>query len=208
MHSVDYGADVLIGNLADGVVIGVGDIEIAGRIDRDRDGIVQLRAGCGSAVAGGTGAETRAARKGRNGSGRGYLADNIVAGVSDVQISRPVQRDTYGVIQLGAAGCFTIPAIAGGAGSGDGGDGSIGGFAHAMVCAIGDVNASRRVDGNAAGLVELRRSRRAVVAGKARGVVSRNGADDVLLAEQARGESDRRREKPKFHEIRRPSKVK
>ena len=108
-------------DLADHVVVTVGDEQVARGIDGDAAGVVQLGGGRGSVVAAVTGGAV--AGDGDDVAGRlDHLADHVVADVGDEQVARGVDGDADGVVQLGGGRGPVVAAVTGGAVAGDGDD--------------------------------------------------------------------------------------
>src|SRR5580700_3403860 len=78
-------------DLADALVVGIGDVDIAGTVDRDSHWVIELGAGGGSAVAGR--AYRAVARDRSDGAGGVDLADAVVVRVRNIQIAGNVHCD-------------------------------------------------------------------------------------------------------------------
>ena len=81
------------------------------------------------------------------------LADAVVAGVGDEQVSGGVHRDAIGPVQFGGGGLSAVAAIAQGSVAGDGGNDARGGvdLADAVVVGVGDEQVAAGVHRDAAG---------------------------------------------------------
>ena len=150
------------GDLADGVVEGVGDEQVAGAVEGDALRVVELRAGGGAAVSGEP-AEAAAGLAGGVVAGHGGddagpgvdPADDVAGGVGDVQVAVCVQRDAGGLVQPGEGGRAAVAGVAGGAVAGDGDGLALGGDLHdPVVVGVGDVQVAVRVDGDVLGVVQ------------------------------------------------------
>ena len=129
---------------ADAVVGGVGDVEIAGGVEGDGSGEVELGGGCGgvvSAEAGGGSGDG-----GDDVGGEVYGADAVVVGVGDVEGGGGEGEALWGV-ELGGGGGAVVAGEALGAGSGDGGDVAEGvDLADDVVAGFGDVEIAGGVE--------------------------------------------------------------
>ena len=96
-----HGGDHSVRDLADAVVTGVGDVQVAGGIHGDAVGIIQLGAGGRAAVA--ADSLDPVSRHGGDHPIRD-LADAAVTGVGDVQVAGGIHGDAGGIVQLGAGG--------------------------------------------------------------------------------------------------------
>src|SRR5439155_190426 len=99
--------------LADLVVVGVGDVDVARAVDRDPFWKVELGGGRGRPVA----ARRRRARARvavasdrRDRPARGQLADLVVVGIGDVDVARAVDRDPGWKVELGGGRGRAVPA--------------------------------------------------------------------------------------------------
>jgi hypothetical protein len=116
--SADLAAGVHLAHAGVGIVC---DVEVAGAIERDARWLVQTSAGGGSAIA----AERVFAVPGNGGDdvrGKTYLADPVVAGVSNVEVSGLVYGDAEGSEDFSAGGKATVTGISAGASARYGGD--------------------------------------------------------------------------------------
>src|SRR6202042_2392064 len=122
----DGGDDAGRGDLADGVVEGVSDEQVAGAVDGDALRVVQLGAGGGAAVAGES-AEPVAGLVGGEVAGHGGddpglgvdPADDVVGRVGDIQVAVGVHREAGGGVQLRERGQAPVSGVAGRAVAGD-----------------------------------------------------------------------------------------
>ena len=164
-------------NLADALVIRIGDVQVESRIHGDASGRVQLGAGGQSVVA----AESfRPVSRHRGDRSIENHADALVRGVGDVQVAGGIHGDALGILQLGAGGRAVVAAVARRPVSRHGGDESIGDLADAVVPRVGDVDdAAGGIHGDAGGRVQLGAGGRAVVAAVASRSVSRYQGQDT-----------------------------
>ena len=80
-------------DLADAVVVGVGDVEVSGRIDGERGGRIQGRGGGEASVA--AVALDPVAGDGGDDAAGAYFPDNVVPGLSEVEIAIGVEGDGF-----------------------------------------------------------------------------------------------------------------
>src|SRR5207244_4239877 len=125
------GADEARGrHLADALVVGIDDEDVAAGIDRHPGGVIEFGAGGRPAVA----AEAAVPAAGGAAAGDGadeargrHLADALVVGIDDEDVAAGIDRHPGGVIEFGAGGRPAVAAeaavpAAGGAAAGDGAD--------------------------------------------------------------------------------------
>src|ERR1019366_9345319 len=172
-----HGRDHAVRNLADAMVVLVGDVQVAGGIHGDARGIVQLGAGGRAVVA------AEACRP-TSGHGRDHavrnLADAMVVLVGDVQVAGGINGDARGIVQLGAGGRAVVADVAGRPIAGNGSDHPIRDLADAVITIVGNVQVAGWVHGDAGGSVQLGADGRAVVAAEALRPVSRHGGDHPI----------------------------
>src|SRR5581483_11973860 len=156
------GADGAAGShFPDDVIAEIGDVQIAGGIDGEADGSVQLRVGGGAAVA--RVSDAAAAGDCRDGAA-GDFAHAGGQRVGDVDVAGAIDGETFRGIQLGAGGRAVIAAEARRAVAGEIGDGPVGGdFADDVVIGVGDVEVACRIHGDGLRAVQLRFRGRAAI---------------------------------------------
>lgn len=172
-------------HLADAVVEGVGDIEVAAVVHGHARRSIQLGAGGGAAVA--TIAARTIAGDGADGAAAIYLANAVVKAVSNVEVAAAVHGHAYRVSKLGVGGGAAVAALAARTIAGDGVDGAAAiHLANAVVIAVGDVEVAAVVHGHAPRDIKLGvRGGAAVPTSAARTVASdgEDGAGAVYLAD-------------------------
>src|SRR5580704_5981377 len=94
-------------DLTDALVVGIGDVDIAGTVDRDSHWVIKLGAGGGPEVA--ARAYCTVARD-RSDGAAADLADAIVVRVRNVEVAGNVHCDAVGAIKLGAGGGSAVAA--------------------------------------------------------------------------------------------------
>ena len=148
------------GHLADAVVDLVADVDVPGGIHDDLPRDVELRRGRLSAVA-------REPGRARAGDGRDVpaddLPDTVVERVGDVDRSLRVDGDAAGSVQLRGGGLPAVARVSSGTRPRDRRDDPAAHLPDSVVVRVGDVQVPWRVDGDAARVVELRRSRLSAV---------------------------------------------
>ena len=150
-------------HLADAVVVGIGDVEVACAVHRHAIGQVETRLSCRAAVL----AEPTTTRNGGDRPDGIDLADAAVVAIGDVEVARAVHRHAIGIVETRLSCRAAIPAETVLPRSRNGGD-RPGGIdpADAVVVAIGDVEVARGIYRHVIGEVETRRNRRAAVPGE------------------------------------------
>ena len=143
-------------DLADAVVVAIGDVEVALAVHRHGAGVVELCLSCRAAVP----AEALLPRS-RNGGDRPDgidLADAVVGGICDVEVALAVHRHASGKVELCLSCRAAVPAETVLPRSRNGGD-RPGGIhlANTVVVAIGDVEIARAIHRHVIGQVETRR---------------------------------------------------
>ena len=96
-------------DLADTVIISVGDVEVSGRIHRHPVGEVQRGAGSRNTFAG-EGSGPIAARKGGDNPGSIHLADTVIRKVGNVEVAGRIHRHPARVLQTGADSLAAVAA--------------------------------------------------------------------------------------------------
>ena len=149
-------------HLADALVEGIGDVEVACPVHRHGIGAVELRLDRRTLVPAETGLPGPRDRGDRPGGI--HLANPVAAGIGDVEIACPVHRHTTGGGELRLGRRTPVPAETALPGPRDRGD-RPGGIhlADALVEGIGDVEVARPVHRHAMGISELRLGRRTPV---------------------------------------------
>src|ERR1700722_20396296 len=99
----------------------VGDVEVAGGVDGDAGGRIEIGGGCGCAVASIT--LDSSAGDNRDRAGTRYFADDVIPGVGKVEVAALVVGKAAGIGNCRRGGRTAIAGVAQNAGSGDGGDG-------------------------------------------------------------------------------------
>ena len=153
-------------HLPDAVVLGVGDVQIADRVDRDADGRVEVGRRARDPVA-------VVARRARPGDGiddaaRGrHLPHAVVARVGDVEIARSVHRHAPRAVELRRRGLAAVTAVSAHACAGDGRDvaRALRHLADAVIVVVRDVDVPRRVHRHAEREVQLRQRGRCAITG-------------------------------------------
>ena len=141
----------------DALVGGVGDEDVAGAVDGDALGVVQLGDGWRAVeVAGLAGAcEVTDDARGRD------AAQPVVAEIGDQHVAVAVERDGDRLVELGVSALAIVVAL--GALAGDGGDRAVGAHqADAVVVTVGDIGGATGRQREAVGLVKARRGPLAV----------------------------------------------
>ena len=151
-------------DLADAVVPGVGDVDVAARVHRDSAWRVEAhrRRSTGEGARG-RGPATGVLRDRRAGD----LADAVVAGVGDVDVAAAVDGDTARRVERdGSRGTGEAAHRVARAAAGDRRDdpGARGHLPDPVVRGVGDVDVAAAVDGDGAGRAELGRGRGRAVA--------------------------------------------
>ena len=146
-----------VGDLADDVVVGIGDINIAGRVNGETLRIQQVGVGCWSTIT----EMARNAGTGNRGDDAGGfvdLADHIIVGVGNVNIAIHVHRDTSREKEISVRGWSMIPVIAGTAvpSNGDDGSGRLDNFANSVVGGIGNEEIAGGINGHTPRVVKGR----------------------------------------------------
>ena len=167
------------GHFADAVIAGVGDVEVAGVVAGEAARLIKLRGRAGA-----VGRTEAAAGEG------GHLAvDHAAQAAAEAFEDHEfgagrIHPDARGIIQARAQRLAVATGEARVARAGDGGDGAVGrDLADALILIIGDINIARSVERHAAREVELRAGGGAI--GEAGGAVARDGAHDVVGADDA-----------------------
>src|SRR5439155_1371940 len=138
-------------DLADAVVVRVGDVEVAGGIEGHAVGAAELSGGRGAAVA--REALRTGAGVGRDGAAGGDLPDAVVLTLRDVEVAGGIEGHADGFVELrggrgAAVACETHRTCAG-----VGRDGAVGAdLADAGVAAVCDVEIAGGIDGDAVGI--------------------------------------------------------
>ena len=166
----------------DRIIIGIGDEEIARRIDRDALGRVQRRCGCRAAIA----RVSRRAGAGRSADragGQVHFADHVVVRIRDVDVARTIDGYATRLIQRrrgrhrGGA-VITCCAIAGHGGNRARICTGREDFAHSVVVRVRDEEIARAIHEDAGGEVQIRlRCRTAVIHHGPLADLSGHGAD-------------------------------
>ena len=94
----DRGDDPCGVHLADALVAGFGNVEVARPVHRHATGVVELRLDRRTPVP--TEAELPGPRDRGDRPRRIHLADAVVTGIGDVEVARPVHRHATGVVEL------------------------------------------------------------------------------------------------------------
>jgi hypothetical protein len=150
--------------LADTVVGGIGDIHIAGGVDRDTLGTLQLslnRRAAIALVAGPSGSRNR----GDYAGGRVDFADDVIALVGNVEVTRAVEGNVEGIVDRGVDGQLSVAGIRCVAVAGNRGDDArlrID-IPDAVVRAVGNVHVAGSVERNSSGQIQVSRGRRVSV---------------------------------------------
>src|SRR5262249_11922936 len=136
-------------DLADAIVGGVGDVDVAAGVHGHSVGVGQPGGGCGAAVAGGAVAAV-ASDGGDDGGGFHHFADGSVVGVGDVDVDARVEGHAVGVIECGGGRGAAVAGVAVVAVASDGDDvaGCLHHFANAIVVGVGDVDVAAGVHGH------------------------------------------------------------
>ena len=152
-------------DLADAVVGGIGDVEVALAVHRHTTGRVQLGPDHWATVS----AEPPFSRACDGGDRPGGidLANAMVCEIGDVEVARPVHRHAIGIVETRLSCRAAVPAEPSLSRARNGGDrpGGID-LANAMVCEIGDVEVACAIHRHVIGQVETRRNLRAAVPGE------------------------------------------
>src|SRR5208282_882083 len=173
-------------HLTDSVVETVGKEHVAGGVDGDAAGAVQLGGGRGAVVAAVTSFTVTC--DGDDVAGRlDHLADHVIVKVGDEQVARGVDGDVAGVIQFGGGRGAVVAAVTGFAVACDGDDvaGRLDHLADHVIVKVGDEQVARGVDGHATGIVQLGGGGGSLVA-RVTGCAVAGGGHD--RARDARGE--------------------
>ena len=159
------------------IIIDVGQIDIARRVQRQAIALAQGRAQRCAVVS--AVAAHAVAGNGRNNAARN-LADHTLAKVEEEDIACRVDGQGGGPVDL-STGCRAV-AVAGCSGARDGCDdaGRGGHLADHAVIEVGDIDVARRVGGYAEGVAELRAGRRAAVAAVAFVAITRQSTDGLI----------------------------
>ena len=147
----DGAHDARGGNQADRVVAGVGDVNVARRIDGEAGRTVKARIFSGAV---GAAVEAHGAGECADGAGWSDDADRVVAGVGDVEVVGAIDRDTLGIAkERNGAGAIGAAGFARDTGEcrDDAGRSY---FANGVVRAIDDKDVAGAVEGDAVRLVE------------------------------------------------------
>ena len=164
-------------HLADAVGAIIGDVQVAGAVQRHADGVGQSRRN-GRAAIPSSEAETPGSCHRGDHSRSVHLADAVVERIGDVQVARSVHRHASGLVQLRRRSRAAVPAAAVSPISRDRGDHSRSvHLADAVVVPIGDVQVAQTVRRHAGGAVQLRRNGRAAVPAEAARPVARHRGD-------------------------------
>src|SRR5262249_20669670 len=108
-------------HLADAMVVGIGDVDVAAAIDGHPGGVVQHGGGRGTAVAGVAGDTVTG--DGDDLAGRfDHLADAAVGRIGDVDVAGAIHGDVRRPRQLGGGRDLAVAVVAGGAVAGQGDD--------------------------------------------------------------------------------------
>ena len=166
------------GDLANGVVGLLGDVEIARGIDLHARGAAQLGASGLCPIAGvPTGAVSR---DGRDDPRGGHFADNVVIVVCDIEVARGVHRDTDWTVELRGGCQSTVSGITPGPVASDcrnvtgGSD-----LPYYRVAPIRNIEVSGGIQRKADRLIELGEGGKPSVARVTRGTVARDRADNA-----------------------------
>ena len=158
-------------------VIGVGDEKIPEGISDHTLRAVQLSRGRLAVVALITGDMIPGDRC--DVSLRVHLANDVIAGVGDEEITQRVDRNAKRTIQGRGRGSAAVAGVARRTIAGDGGDDPVGrDFANHIVTRIGDEHIPLGVDSDAPGVVQSSQVRLAAVAAITVGAVPRQSGDD------------------------------
>ena len=177
---VDSRSDLDCSNGAYAAIGSVGDVDVAGRVERDAPGQVQLRIGRRAVVAG-VALHAVAGDGGDEAAGDNDLADGLIPSIGDVDVAGCVDEDASGTIQQGV-GCRTaVAGVAPRAVAGDGIDDVVGdgNLADGLIVVIGDVDIARSVDRHAGWKIQLGADGCAAVAGVACRTISGHCGDDA-----------------------------
>jgi hypothetical protein len=151
------------------VVASVGDGHLARRAHRDPEWLIELRrrrraviAAVARGAVAGIGADRPVGDAPIDGS---HLADHVVAGVGDEDITRRIDRDALGRVELGVVGRTAVAGVAGDARARDHDELARGGeLANLVVVGVGYVDIPLRIDRYAIWRGERGTRRRAVLA--------------------------------------------
>src|SRR6185436_11095761 len=83
-------------NLADGVIIGVGDVEVATTVEREALRIEKPRVGAGAIHATGIAGQSG---EGGDDAGWGDFADDVVVRIGDEEITRGIEREPARIVE-------------------------------------------------------------------------------------------------------------
>ncbi len=164
-----------VSDLAYRAIVGVGDVQVAFRIDRQPHWRVQARAGGRAAIA-------RVARSSATGDGvdggAGHFAHPRIARVGYINVAGAIHRHALRAVELRAGGRAGIAAESRCSVARESRDGAARAhLAHHVIAGVGDVIVAGAVRGDGVRRVHLRAGGRAAIAGVAVAAVAGEGAD-------------------------------
>src|SRR5262249_28463553 len=133
----------------DAVVAAIGDVDVTGRVDRQRRRVVQLATYRAAAVVRVAGRAVAGDR--RHYAGGADPADRVVAAVGDVEVPRTVEREPCGLVELRRGRRAVVTGVARGTRARDHGGRRSHAFDDAVSRGVGEVDRTGRVDRDAFG---------------------------------------------------------